>query len=643
MPLSSKPVGPTGPAHPHALPTGTFPARDTLGYFGDLTGDAPSTQPVEPSMPLRPRLAPGTPMQAMTVPSDPTGAGKHPFVVILSKQQATDIYMMRSPDTTTDEFKDVAGKSSMVAEMYRVSPKTIRDIWNRKTWTQVTRASWSAEEAEEHAQEQALAKLPPAERAALKDELKKRRGRPPGSKDTRPRRRRLKAGEKGEPSEGVMYVTTDEGAVEVRPIPAAPCTSDALDRSSPVRQAPPFNAQRVIGLKAQHDFESGKSSAEAKASRSQTFDSSAPTAAPVAPRFSGARSHSFDACDAAMPDFIPRAKSSPHSAALCGISKDSESSSAYSSPHSSEPGAPSRWCDEEPGASEEDTSCASEPGAASSPEQESSGSFNDEDPEQQNILGPIDDQLDLFTTTHAVFRAPPAAPAWVPTEKQETRTGLTLEQEFEFRKQRHQAEFAESRSMLNWISQHHSNPYPACGGAPRFLSAATASVKPESPIVSSMSSTPAVAGFAEEPGVQGSGPSHGEEGGSSSMVNMVMGAGEVHHGCDHHGLWFPGSSEQQAHHQQHAQGGGPAGDHHGLESGEWHAPFFSVSRECSRDVSGIDKQLALPSAGSSPCISHVLARSGMSGLQSVAEDGWWGAPAVTSMGSWRSDSGLRPV
>jgi hypothetical protein len=31
----------------------------------------------------------------------------------------------------------VAGKSSMVAEMYGVSPKTIRDIWNRKTWAQV--------------------------------------------------------------------------------------------------------------------------------------------------------------------------------------------------------------------------------------------------------------------------------------------------------------------------------------------------------------------------------------------------------------------------------------------------------------------------------------------------------------------------
>jgi len=75
-----------------------------------------------------------------------------------------------------------------------------------------------------HAQEQALAKLPPAERARLKADFKKKRGRPPGSKDSRPRRRRLKDGEEGsvEAPEGLMYVTGSDGAVEVRPIPAAP-------------------------------------------------------------------------------------------------------------------------------------------------------------------------------------------------------------------------------------------------------------------------------------------------------------------------------------------------------------------------------------------------------------------------------------
>lgn len=91
-----------------------------------------------------------------------SATGSHQFLVILSKQQAMDIYTMRSPDFTTDAnlkvkipfariclssrpraaplplhiqepqiadvvcLQAVAGKSSMVAEMYGVSPKTVR-------------------------------------------------------------------------------------------------------------------------------------------------------------------------------------------------------------------------------------------------------------------------------------------------------------------------------------------------------------------------------------------------------------------------------------------------------------------------------------------------------------------------------------
>ena len=64
--------------------------------------------------------------------------GRFPFLVILTADQAQSIYFLRS--VSTAEGPDahlVAGKSSLVAEMYGVSPKTIRDIWNRKTWTQV--------------------------------------------------------------------------------------------------------------------------------------------------------------------------------------------------------------------------------------------------------------------------------------------------------------------------------------------------------------------------------------------------------------------------------------------------------------------------------------------------------------------------
>jgi len=250
-----QPRGPTGPLHPRTSPMGTVPASQTHEIWGDMLEPSPKV-PCGASMPMRPHLIPACPGAVLrqNVPKKPVVAAapveakravivekiqrpssaaggdsssgsSHQFLVILSKQQAMDIYTMRSPDTTVDpDLKVVAGKSSMVAEMYGVSPKTIRDIWNRKTWTQVTRPAWTAEEADMHAQEQALAKLPPAERARLKADFKKKRGRPPGSKDSRPRRRRLKDGEEGsvEAPEGLMYVTGSDGAVEVRPIPAAP-------------------------------------------------------------------------------------------------------------------------------------------------------------------------------------------------------------------------------------------------------------------------------------------------------------------------------------------------------------------------------------------------------------------------------------
>jgi hypothetical protein len=71
-------------------------------------------------------------------PNAPVTGGKTPFLVILTADQARMIYSLRSESTAKNfELRSVAGKSSLVAELYGVSPKTIRDVWNRKTWTQV--------------------------------------------------------------------------------------------------------------------------------------------------------------------------------------------------------------------------------------------------------------------------------------------------------------------------------------------------------------------------------------------------------------------------------------------------------------------------------------------------------------------------
>ena len=142
---------------------------------------------------------------------------RNPFLVILTAEQAKSIYSLRSASTAEGpQAHLVAGKSSLVAEIFGVSPKTIRDVWNRKTWAQVcenqhlppfllnlcmesarpliyvfvqvTRSLWSEEEADLYSREH----MTPEQRAALGDteQYLKRRGRPPGSKDARPRRRR---------------------------------------------------------------------------------------------------------------------------------------------------------------------------------------------------------------------------------------------------------------------------------------------------------------------------------------------------------------------------------------------------------------------------------------------------------------------
>jgi hypothetical protein len=65
----------------------------------------------------------------------------YPFIVVLTADQARSIYLLRSASTAEgSSAQSVAGKSSLVAELFGVSPKTIRDVWNRKTWTQVPRS-----------------------------------------------------------------------------------------------------------------------------------------------------------------------------------------------------------------------------------------------------------------------------------------------------------------------------------------------------------------------------------------------------------------------------------------------------------------------------------------------------------------------
>ena len=76
----------------------------------------------------------------------PDGAKSYPRAV-LTATQAIEIYSYRktrSNGPKTDPL--LTGRSAAVAKKFNVSPKAIRDIWNRRTWTQETQHVWTNDE-----------------------------------------------------------------------------------------------------------------------------------------------------------------------------------------------------------------------------------------------------------------------------------------------------------------------------------------------------------------------------------------------------------------------------------------------------------------------------------------------------------------
>ena len=77
---------------------------------------------------------------------------------MLTEQQAIEIFKFRqackerNPSSTSGFCRAslMRGKSSPLSKIYGVSPRTIRDIWNRRTWAYATIPFWSAEERKLH-------------------------------------------------------------------------------------------------------------------------------------------------------------------------------------------------------------------------------------------------------------------------------------------------------------------------------------------------------------------------------------------------------------------------------------------------------------------------------------------------------------
>jgi hypothetical protein len=58
--------------------------------------------------------------------------------VILTEQQAVEICKMKPAVPVTGNLLRGESRSRIIAEHFGVSPKTVRDIWNRKTWVSTT-------------------------------------------------------------------------------------------------------------------------------------------------------------------------------------------------------------------------------------------------------------------------------------------------------------------------------------------------------------------------------------------------------------------------------------------------------------------------------------------------------------------------
>ena len=58
--------------------------------------------------------------------------------VILTEKQAAEICAMKPAVPITGILLRGESRSRIIAEHFGISPKTVRDIWNRKTWVSAT-------------------------------------------------------------------------------------------------------------------------------------------------------------------------------------------------------------------------------------------------------------------------------------------------------------------------------------------------------------------------------------------------------------------------------------------------------------------------------------------------------------------------
>ncbi|EKX45915.1 hypothetical protein GUITHDRAFT_138740 [Guillardia theta CCMP2712] len=143
---------------------------------------------------------------------------------LIGAELAARIYAMRPPRTQVGgQFNAAQGLSpTAVGNLFGVSSKVVRDIWNRRTWIEATRSLWSDFEVASHLIEMKTADPDLANKLAKFKPLilKRKPGRPPGAKDFVPRQRRKRDVTSGASQENAE-TATGQTTSQPQQLPAA--------------------------------------------------------------------------------------------------------------------------------------------------------------------------------------------------------------------------------------------------------------------------------------------------------------------------------------------------------------------------------------------------------------------------------------
>ncbi len=118
---------------------------------------------------------------------------------VLTDDQAAAIFRLRGSfsGANCSRDRDFTSRSAMVSNMFGISPKAVRDIWNKRTWRHCTQALWTEEDNLQQAEYLKCLGMDAAtahtcyHTVQLKTStIRQKVGRPCGSKDSKPRRPR---------------------------------------------------------------------------------------------------------------------------------------------------------------------------------------------------------------------------------------------------------------------------------------------------------------------------------------------------------------------------------------------------------------------------------------------------------------------